>query len=142
MAQIIHDLYNPESRTRPQGRSHYHWYSTLADIDANELTYLEVNLRRLKLLEQLRVVPLFIFQATREKDLHVMIEGKIVLQNQWVYDKVVKVIPVDRAMVFIEDRMGFLAMLENHRELEVMRKPTYYHIYKTNKRLPEGKTFL
>lgn len=148
MAVVVDLLFHPEQnylRTRiPE------WWSGNRTIvfrafdnlvDANFIIILDVNLKRLRLLERLRVVRLFLFSGTLEEDKHVLVEGQRILQNRYVYDKVVESIPADRLFVRKQDRKGLPPLPVDYRLLNVEKEP-YFQSLRTHKRIPEGMTFL
>ena len=79
-------------------------------IDANLTADLEVELKRIRLLERLRIVRLFCFRGTRDRETYVVIDGQRILQNRHVYDKVANTIPVDRVFMLDRDKEGLPAL--------------------------------
>ena len=161
MAQIVNMLYHPLIHTRRQthyvslrqrgltidnlGRRLGRRYLCVPEmhiIDANLTADLEVELKRIRLLERLRIVRLFCFCGTRDRETYVVIDGQRILQNRHVYDKVVNTIPVDRVFVLDRDKEGLPALPRDHRMLETFVEPPYYKSFITFERLPEGMTFL
>ena len=67
-------------------------------INAKKVGNLNLDLRRIRWVEELRLVQLFIFYGTSPSSM-VTINGQEMTQNYWVYDQVTSVIPEDRVAV-------------------------------------------
>ena len=109
-------------------------------IDAGRLEYLAVNLKRIKLLEKLRVISMFTFVGTTHRETYIIRNGKVVNQNQWVYDQARAVIPADRIHVPFSAREGLKGIPRDHRILETLTTPTYWRSASDFKRLEDQDT--
>ena len=67
-------------------------------INAKKVGNLSLDLRRIRWIEELRLVQLFIFNGVSPTTM-VNIAGRVITQNRWVYEEVAKVIPADRIAV-------------------------------------------
>ena len=88
-------------------------------IDAARLEHFTVSLKRIKLLEKLRVISLFTFCGTTQRETYIVRDGRVVLQNQWVYNQVQRVIP-DRVHIPFSAREGMTGIPQDHRILETL----------------------
>ena len=95
-------------------------------IDTGRLEYLAVNLKRIKLLEKLRVISMFTFCGTTHRETYIFRNGRVVLQNQWVYDQARAVIPADRIHIPFSAREGLKGIPRDHCILETLCTPTYW----------------
>ena len=109
-------------------------------IDAGRLEYLAVNLKRIKLLEKLRVISMFTFQGTTHRETYIIRNGRVVNQNQWVYDQACAVIPADRIHILFSAREGLKGIPPHHRILETLTTPTYWRFASDFKRLEKQDT--
>ena len=84
-----------------------------------------VSLKWIKLLEKLRVISLFTFCGTIVHETYIVRDGRVVLQNQWVYNQVRRVIPTDLVHVPFSAREGLTKIPRDHRILETLCTPTF-----------------
>lgn len=70
------------------------------------IVHLEINLKRVQLLEKLRIIKLFCFRETSVRGKQILIDNKPKLQNRYVYEKIIRVIPADRVFVSDPNREG------------------------------------
>ena len=98
---VIDRFYNPLTAGIP-GINWWRFVPTYNTVDASYLNELEVNMKRIQLLERLKVIRLFIFRGVSPTTYIVRNEIRV-LQNRWVYDQVLKIIPADRIMVLWKD---------------------------------------
>ena len=93
---VIDRLYNPLTAGIPV----INWWHFVPYnlVDAKYLDELDVNLKRIQLLERLQVVCLFVFRGVSSMT-YIVHNDVQVLQNLWVYEQVLKVLPADRIMV-------------------------------------------
>lgn len=101
MMQTLVKFIEPHSSRIQQGwnrAENWSRESSYFHIYANKVGNLAIDLRRIKWAEELKLVRLFCFHGTKPNS-KVIINGKTITQNRWVYDKVVDVIPADRLAV-------------------------------------------
>lgn len=67
-------------------------------INAKKVGNLSLDLRRIRWVEELRLVQLFVFYGTSPTTM-VTIDGREMTQNRWVYEEVTKVLSIDRVAV-------------------------------------------
>lgn len=142
MKIVIDKLFDPATLAWPT-----YWLSsriraTCSDcciIDASRLEYFDISLKRIKLLEKLRVICIFTFRGTTNRDTFIVRNGETIRQNKWVYEQVCKVIPADRIHVPFSAREGLSNIPRDHRILETLCTPTYYRSGNTFKRLTDQK---
>ena len=110
-------------------------------IDVNILEHVDANVKRLELLDRLSIVRLFVLRGTEDQETFITIGGQQILQNRYVYDKVVSRIPADRIFVLPRDCEGLSIQPPDYRMLETFVDPPYFKSFTTFERLPEGTTF-
>ena len=137
---VIDRLYNPLTAGLP-GINWWHFVPTYNAVDARYIDELDVNLKRIQLLERLQVVRLFVFRGVSSATYIVRNEERV-LQNLWVYEQVLKVLPADRIMVLWQDREGLPRMPKDYRLLNPREKPVYFSSFWTNRKLLDGETFV
>ena len=143
MKIVIDKLFDPAIQFWPT-----YWLSsrlrvTCSDycvIDASGLECFSVNLKRIKLLEKLRVISMFTFVGTTHRETYIIRNGKVVNQNQWVYDQARAVISADRIHVPFSAREGLKGIPRDHRILETLTTPTYWRSASDFKRLEDQDT--
>ena len=124
---VIDRLYNPLTTGIP-GINWWRFVPTYNSVDARYLDELDVNLKRIQLLERLQVVRLFVFRGVSSTT-YIMRNDVQVLQNLWVYKQVLKVLPADRIMVLWQDREGLPRMPRDYRLLNPREKPVYFIVF-------------
>ena len=140
MKIVVDKLFDPATLMWPT-----YWLSsglrvTCSDycvIDATRLEHFTVNLKRIKLLEKLRVISMFTFCGTPQHETYIVRDGRVVLQNQWVFDQVRRVILADRVHIPFSAREGMTGIPRDHRILETLRTPTYWICASTLKHLKD-----
>ena len=140
MMCIINKLFNPVRLLWPEIR----WWKIVPAfnmIDARFLEELEIDLKRVRLLERLRIVRLFVFRGVAPKTF-ITRDGVQVSQNRWVYDKALTVLPADRVMVLAKDQEGLPAIPKDYRWLNTRENPPSYYSFWTDRKLLEGETFV
>ena len=137
---VVDRLYNP-IMARWHGIQWWRFVSTYNSVDASFLDELEVNMKRIQLLERLRVMRLFIFRGVSPTTFIVRNEVRV-LQNWWVYYQILKVILADRIMVLWKDREGLPEMSRDYRLLNATENPIYFSSFWKNRKLLDGKTFV
>ena len=145
MMGIIEKLFDPGFNTWPRCWGRFRWWLLTPNcysIDASKTNHLKVNVKRIKFLERLRVVRLFLFVGTPKLKTYITVEDKEVLQNRWVYDQVIQVIPADRVLVTKNDAEGLPPLPRDYRMLDTATDPPYFRSYNTLQHLPEGMNFL
>ena len=143
MKIVIEKLFNPAIQLWPTYWLSYRLRVTCSDycvIDASKLAFLSTNLKRIKLLEKLRVISMFTFRVTNPHETYIIRDGRIVNHNQWVYDQARAVIPTDRIQIPFFDREGIKGIPPDHRILETLLTPTYWISSKNLKRLEDQNT--
>ena len=80
---------------------------------------------------------MFTFRVTTHRQTYIIRDGRIVNQNQWVYDQARAVIPADRIQIPFCDREGMKGIPPDHRILETLLTPTYWVSSKDLKRLKD-----
>lgn len=68
-------------------------------IRAETVDHIDLDLRRVKWAEILKVIPIFIFWAT-DYTKKIVRGGIEVSQNRWVYERILTVLPRDRVAIF------------------------------------------
>lgn len=111
--KVIDRMYNP-IMTRWPGVHLWRFIPAYNSVDASFLDELEVNLKRIQILERLKAIRLFIYRGVLPTTFIVQNEVQV-LQNRWVYDQILKVILADRIMVLWKDREGLPEMPEDYR---------------------------
>ena len=95
-----------------------------------------INLKRVRWLEELELIRIFVFVSTRP-DTMVSIEGVEMTQNQWVYSQVMRFIRPERVALFnrfysrLNDptlEFGLPKQLDNYWVLEFLNKPPKFVI--------------
>lgn len=64
-----------------------------------QIALLEYDLIRIKWMEKLKIVQLYLLIGNAELDKKIMTSEGPILQNRWVYDQVTKVIPTNRVAI-------------------------------------------
>ena len=137
MKRVIDKLYNPIMIRMS-------WWQIAPDYEVIDVIFideLDVNLKRVQLLERLRVIRLFTFRAVSQ-DTFIVRNDVRVSQNRWVYEQILKVLPADRVMVLWKDREGLPKIPRDYRWLHPMENPPYYSSFWTNRKLLEGENFV
>ena len=68
-------------------------------IEATSLTLMKYDLIRLRWLEKLKIVHMYLFLLNPNTENFIRRGGEYVLQNRWAYDQVASVVPADRIAV-------------------------------------------
>lgn len=124
MMKVIDKLYNP-IRTRWPGIQWWRVVPAYNMIDARFLDELEINIKRIRLLERLKVIRLYVFRGV-EPETFITQNGVQVQQNRWVYDRVLTVIPADRILVLRKDMEGLPTVPKDYRLLNTRENPPSY----------------
>ena len=106
-----------------------HRNSPFFTIRADEVTSLDIQLRRIRWAESLKVVRLFQFWPASPHN-KLVVNGKTVSQNRWVYDAVTQVLSPKR-MVVAGRRQNKTAVTMDLPEL-----PRVYHVLETDEAPP------
>ena len=129
MMSILDRIYNPsplyvERRWTGSNGLYY--------IAAHRFAYLHTNLKRIKWMEDLKIVKLFVFvEAHVNSTLHV--NGRTVKLNAYVYEEVTKVIPADRIKVIGRyeengyQRKGYPPLPMTYRFMKIKDPTPYYY---------------
>ena len=142
MKIVVDKLFDPTTLVWPT-----YWLSSRLRITCSDycvidvaarLMHFSINLKRIKLLEKLRVISLFTFCGTTECEAYIIRDGRVVLQNQWAYDQVRCVIPADQIHVPFCARQGLTGIPWDHHILEILCTLTYWRWASTWKR-PEDQ---
>ena len=109
-------------------------------IDPKRLEFFSISLKRIKLLEKLRVISMFTFLGTTHRETYIIRNGRVVLQNQWVYNQARIVIPADQIHIPFSAREGLKGIPRDHRILETLCTPTYWRSASDFKHLEDQDT--
>ena len=138
--KVIDKLYNP-IRTRWPGIQWWRIVPTYNVVDAMFLDELEINIKRIRLLERLKVIRLFVFRGV-EPETFITQNGVQVQQNRWVYDRILTVIPAERILVLRKEMEGLPTVPKDYRLLNTRENPPSYSSFWTDRKLLEGETFV
>ena len=105
MSRVIDKLFHPSLNQGGRLWARV-WISNSHVINADHFINLKLNLKRVRLLERLRIIRLFSFQGTNLQGKTIMVDGVEHLQNRYVYDKLIKVVPADQVFVADIDKEG------------------------------------
>ena len=68
-------------------------------INASQMAFLEYDHIRFSWMEKLKIIQLYLFIAIPESEEEFISGKKLVLQNQWMYDQLTKVIAANRIAI-------------------------------------------
>ena len=105
-------------------------------IRADRVACLRVDLKRIRWLEELKLVQLFIFFPDRRMDNMTTYKGERMTTNQWIYKAAREVLPANRIAVFgrfegnlgnPDSPLGLSDLPAKYLELDIRAEPpTYY----------------
>lgn len=98
-------------------------------VRAEAAEFIEMDLRRIKWAESLKIISIFKFWPT-DPDLKLVKDGKEVSQNRWVYEQVLRVLPRNR--VAVAGRKSKLTVITK----DFPELPRVYHLLEITKYPP------
>ena len=101
-------------------------------IRADVIDYIDLDIRRIKWDENLKIIPIFTFWITDPKK-KITKDGKEVSLNRWIYERVLIVLPQDRIAMF--GRRSTTTTITE----DLPMLPKVYHMLETNKNPPSFK---
>ena len=94
MMRIVNKLVHPHFHKSSKEAQQECWHGgKYFDIEAQKITNIEWDLKRLKLAERLKIVYLYVFNRTKFPKALVIVDAKTYNQDRWVYDKVTTFLP-------------------------------------------------
>ena len=96
-------------------------------INASQMAFLEYDLIRFSWMEKLKIIQLYFFIVILESEEQFIFDKKLVLQNQWMYGQITKVIAANRIAVIgrshSPSNFGLPTLPEEYQVLQVTAKP-------------------
>lgn len=105
-------------------------------IRADRVGNLRIDLKRIRWLEELKLVQLFIFFSDKRLDRMTIYKGKRMTTNQWIYKAAREVLPAERIAVWEryqgrlgnpESPFGLPELPVKYRELNMRAEPPVYY---------------
>ena len=99
-------------------------------IEASSLVLLKYDLVRLRWLEKLKIVHMYLFLLNPDSENFIQRSGEFVLQNRWAYDQITKVVPANRIAIMGRSNpkaiFGLPELPEVYNTLDVLAEPPVF----------------